>query len=500
MTSAITTEEDGIQFASIEGKRSSQTAGRNIFGAAAASVDGSLADRITRQGDWRKSYVGFVRELVEAGTRSGKDALRIASEGLHAVSQAVVFHRDGVDLPLAEAFKEHRGEIFHTATVVGHGQRENELSIPYRGELLSGEHLERQLTDWETRGIIEPSCGSAIRLVLAHPEWLDVSDVHLLMLGAASEMGPLASLSRWGANIIAVDLPRPELWTRIIGIAQEGSGRLHLPIRGQIPDDAQAYAGVAGADLLTDTPEIRTWVESFDVPFAAGNYAYADGSKFTLLAAGADALIASFLEARPGRSLAYLATPTDVFAVPNAVVEGSHRAQQASAPLRRFAGRFGGSRLFAPNYRSVIEGDDGKVWGISDCLVPQQGPNYAAAKMLQRWRATCARDAGSLTSANIAPATRTRSVVKNKVLATAYRGADAYGVEIFESETSRALMAALLVHDLRNPSALSRPTSILDHPYSLFADGAAHGGLWRSAYEPRTVLPMAVVRGLFKKA
>ena len=29
--------------------------------------------------------------------------------------------------------------------------------------------------------------------------------------------------------------------------------------------------------------------------------------------------------------------------------------------------------------------------GVNDSLVPQQGPNYALAKRLQRWRATVAR-------------------------------------------------------------------------------------------------------------
>ena len=91
-------------------------------------------------------------------------------------------------------------------------------------------------------------------------------------------------------------------------------------------------------------------------------------------------------------------------------------------------------------------------FGLADSVVPQQGPNYALAKRLQRWRAVVARES-VVTSANVAPATRTRSVTKNKVLAAAYAGAASFGVEVFEVDTSRALMAALLLHDLRNPSA-----------------------------------------------
>ena len=64
----------------------------------------------------------------------------------------------------------------------------------------------------------------------------------------------------------------------------------------------------------------------------------------------------------------------------------------------------------------------------------QQGPNYALAKRLQRWRATVARDGGATVSMNVAPPTRTRSVTKNRVLAAAYAGAGRFGVEVFEPD------------------------------------------------------------------
>ena len=50
-------------------------------------------------------------------------------------------------------------------------------------------------------------------------------------------------------------------------------------------------------------------------------------------------------------------------------------------------------------------------------------------------------------------------------------------------------MAALLVHDLR------RPAPVLAHPDELFAEAAAHGGFWRSAYAPRSVLSLAALAG-----
>ena len=106
-----------------------------------------------------------------------------------------------------------------------------------------------------------------------------------------------------------------------------------------------------------------------------------------------------------------------------------------------------GGRLLRRNYAP------GTDPGLNDSLVPQQGPNYALAKRLQRWRATVARRDGRTVSLNVAPPTRTRSVVKNRALASAYAGAHRFGIEVFEPATSNTLMAALLVHDLRTGAA-----------------------------------------------
>jgi hypothetical protein len=129
--------------------------------------------------------------------------------------------------------------------------------------------------------------------------------------------------------------------------------------------------------------------------------------------------------------------------------------------------------------------------GIADSLVPQQGPNYALAKRLQRWRAAVARAEGGTVSMNVAPPTRTRSVVKNRALAAAYAGAHRFGVEVFEPATSNVLMAALLVHDLHTGGGPAH-----EHPWQDEAYAAAHGGLWRTPYAPRSVLGLAAALGV----
>src|SRR5262249_58457670 len=113
-------------------------------------------------------------------------------------------------------------------------------------------------------------------------------------------------------------------------------------------------------------------------------------------------------------------------------------------------------------------------------LVAQQGPNYALAKRLQRWRAAFARDGGATVSLNVAPPTRTKSVVQNRLLAAAYAGAHRFGVEIFEPATCKVLMAALLVHDLQTGGGPAPP-----HPLQGQADAPAAGGAGGPADRPR---------------
>ena len=81
-------------------------------------------------------------------------------------------------------------------------------------------------------------------------------------------------------------------------------------------------------------------------------------------------------------------------------------------------------------------------------------------------------------------------MLKNRALAAAYAGAHRFGVEVFEPATTRALMAALLVHDLHTGGGPAHA-----HPWEDEAHAAAHGGLWRIPYAPRSALMIAALLG-----
>jgi hypothetical protein len=235
-------------------------------------------------------------------------------------------------------------------------------------------------------------------------------------------------------------------------------------------------------------PLLADWVAGLDGPLTLGNYVYADGAANLRVCAAADALTLRLQAARDDLALAFLATPTDVFAVPRDAVAQSVRAYETRTAIAKLAGRplrtLSGGRLLR---RAYVPGADP---GVNDSLVAQQGPNYALAKRLQRWRASVARAGGATVSLNVAPPTRTRSVIKNRALAAAYAGAHRFGVEAFEPETTRVLMAALLVHDLNTGGGPAHA-----HPWQDEAYAAAHGGLWRIAYAPRSALGLAALLG-----
>jgi hypothetical protein len=243
-----------------------------------------------------------------------------------------------------------------------------------------------------------------------------------------------------------------------------------------------------GFDITGDVPAVADWLAGTSGPLTLGNYVYADGAANVRVASAVDALTVRLAAGRNDLSLAFLATPTDVFAVPADAVAQSARAYANRSPVAKLGGgplrALSGGRLLRPAY------PPGADPGICDSLIAQQGPNYVLAKRLQRWRATVARDGGATVSMNVAPPTRTRSVTRNRVLAAAYAGAGRFGVEVFEPATTRTLMAALLVHDLETGG---KPAAA--HPWEDEAHAAAHGGLWRIAYTPRSALGLAALLG-----
>lgn len=475
----------GVQFPSND--RSSSRMAKTVVAEGLRCVDPVAADRVHQIKDWRKGYLAPFTEMVSAGVSDAAAWDGVARNALEELqSRMVGVHTvDGetVETPMKDYLAVVNSDAATPGTEIIEGKAApaETLSIPYRGEELSGAALSRQLHKWVTDGVIEPSCAEALHLVKENPQWLRMSGRSMLVLGLGSEMGPAGPLLRWGADVLGVDLPSSPAWERLRADADTFAGRLHMPTDS---------AGRPGVDLLTQLPEIAAWARAAaPAPLTVGSYFYADGGTHVMLSSAANALVVDLLSDGTADALAYLATPMDTFVVPAEVREASDAALAArkATDIKKIVGTLTGQKVFHRNY------EPGNGPAVHDALVPQQGPNYTLAKRIQRWRATTAFADGHTVSVNIAPATDTRSVTKNKILANTYKGAGAFGIEIFHPETSSALLAALLVHDLN----VGRPD--VSNQWEHESSGAASGGLWRQPYLPRTALPVAALLGTVKR-
>ena len=477
-----------------KGKRASGAPGQRILAAALRGLDPAAADAVIAERDWRHAYPRHWRALVQAQAAKPVSTVASARAGLAAARGELPFLRAGQPVALADAMRTPR-QALQTVQLRGSGDAAPApWTVPHQGRELAGDALARQIDRWEKAGVCEPAHAAALRDCLAHPDWFDLSDQHLVLLGAGSEAGPLAWLARWRAHLVGIDLARAATWTRIAATVAAGNATLTAPVApGQPLDVAQA-----GADLLADTPEIAAWLAALGQPLGIANLAYLDGERHLRVSLAMDAISATLCAADPRTQLAYMATPTDVFAVPEdlaAAVMQRYADRGLVKKLAQFGARLSsGGRGFAPHIEAMVDAGDFGRWGLVDALVVEQGPNYALAKRLQQWRALVARAEGRRVAFNVAPSTTTASVVSNPLLAAGFRGAKAFGVEVFEPATTNALMAAMWVHQLR-----TAPRDFA-HPLKLLVHTANHGGLWRLPYLPRSVLPVAVLLGFVKRA
>ena len=507
---ASDSREQGVAFpADEDGRISTMALNQNVFADAARPTSADLARDITRERDWRASYVPYVRRLLELGMASPENAVAISADGLASLRSRMVFRRGDAATSIDEAMQAPV-DVLGTATVYGRARGTPRLAVPYRGRELTGDSLRRQLDDGVERGIAEPSFADAVAIVVDTPDWLDLSDQAVAVLGAGSEMGPFEQLCQWGADVWALDLPRPQVWRRVLSTAVGGRGILRVPLAASErlsgenvgPTGLDDLAAVAGANLIESAPELRVWLAQAEGPLTVGNYVYADSGLHVRASVAADAVMTGLQAERDDLTLAFLATPTDVFSVPWDVVEDArrrYRARSIAAKVASPVGLVSAGRVLQEHYARRAAADADPPYGVADNLVPQQGPNYALAKRMQRWRATVAREQGVTASLNIAPPTRTASVLKNRAFSLAYAGMGRFGLEVFDPPASNALMAAMLVHDLRNPSSSAHPGTRLEHPLDHFVDGANPGGMWRSPYEPNSVMTAAAVAGLFER-
>lgn len=497
---------DGIQYPIDEHaqKPSTTKVAKQILHAALQPVAAITAKKVIQEKNWRKNYPYYFRTLIEGQIQSTENALQSAEAGLKQAQKSMLFQRHTKSISISEAMQQYQNHhIFESHQIIGKGSADIAAwGIPYQGDFLTGQKLLDQLVLWEKNGIIDASNAKALREVHAHPEWFDLSKRTVVLFGAASEAGPLTWLSKWKANIIAIDLPNEKVWQKIKNIIEQGNATLIAP--QQTNENGQTSLG---ADLLKQTPEIANWLASFEQQLDLAGIAYLDGEKHVRVSLAMIAIMQKVSQLKADSSLMFMLTPTDIYAVPKHVFTETEIRRKNRGRIEKIVSKavakISLSHFFQANDETLFSSNHSTEYGISDCMVIEQGPNYALAKRLQQWYAMLARQGGQKVSINIAPSTTTQSVIKNPLLKAAFEGADLFGVEAFAPETTNAIMAAIWIYDLNCSDSLSNPNNVLEHPLKLIMDNANHGGLWNVPYLVRTALPFSALYGFgldkFKK-
>jgi len=503
--------EKGLSFpVDSKGERSTTLTGKNIL---AAAIRGSgapnaeeLAKKCESEKNWRFKYNKHYMKMVEVSAWSHEAALGVANAGINYMHSNFEFV-DPTDSTKAEKFDRYMASKSNMKcpwfTGVVEGTKRSEpaprVSVPYKGGILSGETLKKQLTRWAKYGTIEPDAADSILSMVDEP--LDLRDQHFILIGAGSAMGPFSKLLEHGATVVALDIPGAwgpragDLWNRLTTTARNSRGRLLFPMnKPQEPfTSTTTDFSACGCSLTESTAEILSWLKTIDTNgkgITVGNYTYLDGDLHVKLSLAADAVIDGLSKSRPNVSIAFLCTPTDIHFIP----DEAHRAA-----LKRFgfhpgkAIEFlinlltGGTKLVKNALKPVKTSTDQTV-KLVDGLSVAQGPNYALAKRLQHWRAIVAYNGGQTVSTNIAPSTSTLSVVSNKSFAWAYGGMPYFKpFEIFQQDTTNAVMATLLAYDIVKKDSVANPANrdkkSIRNPLELFKWNSIHGGLWRAAYK-----------------
>ena len=436
------------------GRASSSVLARGMA-LAAATADPRLAERVKGAEPWREGYRAAMTDLsrVDAPSR-GSEAARA---GLAWLTKSLHF-ADGCRIGEARAVEVRGGSW----KVSGNREPRRELSLELDGRDYRGRSLLALLDEWRRRGFIRRGAHDALAEVIDDPGILDLEGWTFACLGASAALSPAPSLLAWGADVAAPVRAGQEKNSALIDAARSGAGTLILP---PVP-----------LDVAREPEAVAGWIAALDGRIAIVDTLYAPGAKFLLAEAGADVVESLVTHARPDTALAWYGSPTDAYVL--------------SEPPKAHFGRGPAASALAAYAKAQGLGPS-RVDGVYPGYIGVQGPNYAAAKRIGRWRATVEREAGRTVSYNVGPLSMTRSVLVSRPLRAAYGGLRRLGIEPLPATASAELMAALLVWDLKNPRAAAESESFL-------TDKAIDCGLFSCPYEPNGLMAFAVALGADK--
>jgi len=501
----------GVAFPLVENARSSTTACKHVLTAAfkAAQTDSGQAvlESLQRNKNWRFGYTPYlVAMATEMGSSQGSNALNIARAGLAAANDLFEYHHHQTQCKMSEAADQHVPQPFFTGIVQG-SQRNSpapEIDVPLDGKSHRGADLVNVVRGIVAHGSAEPSLLATVEEVVQHPEWYDLSGHCVLLLGATSEMGPLEHLLAAGATVIAVARPTTgKKWVQLLNKAKNSRGSLVFPSSAhcEAGDSIESKASKAGADVCAQVPELCQWLAGPEISELINSSAcghltvysgiYLDGEGFVRATLAMDAIVQACSAMAHKPCLIYIDTPSAAHVVPLAVKEGSRSTMRESSIWFKW---FESIYLLKQNAFMPL-GTSSAQRCVYDGLATQQGPNYAMAKLMQRWRAIIARDLGCTVSVTTGPGAKTESVMHAPTLALLMNSLHLFPPNhASDPETVQALLTLVMMRDLQSKKAYANPDLKLENPMDLFFENAWHGGAWRSPYDLKSIGHYVVAR------
>jgi hypothetical protein len=229
-----------------------------------------------------------------------------------------------------------------------------------------------------------------------------------------------------------------------------------------------------------------------------------DGEACVRVTVAMDAIVTSVMKHRNDVGLCYYVSPAIVFPIPVEAAQDAKQRyeQEKSTSWKRWLSTMSMNKWYQPanTWKQLNDADPSSTsqLPILNGLVNFQGPNYALAKTMQTWRCMVARASGANVSAPPAPGTRTDSVLHSPQAAAFMEGLQYVPPLLaFDVWPVSSLLTAIVLHQLDQHkfSSGSSNSRQLQHPLTMFWDGAVHGGAWRCPYSSDSFMIMTYILG-----
>ncbi|MBL8922747.1 MAG: hypothetical protein JNJ54_28115 [Myxococcaceae bacterium] len=419
-----------------------------------------------------KDGFGDVVTRFEAARVASVRRVEVARHLVQATNAALLL--DGV--PLLAALEEPAAPPL--AEVRTGGTRRWVPEVPLDGRVYRGREVLEAIAQLKDAHHLTHAAHQALTWVVERSaDGLDLSGHRFAVIGAGAELSPVPVLLAAGATVRWLDVKAPG--------GLEGS---LVTTRG-------------GDDVLNHPRAVLAALKEFaeDGPVHVGLFAYAPGAGRELrLAAGMDAVVHS---AGPGvvKTVSLYVSPTSPGELqPEDLDTASLRAAAPAWWQRGFAAAraLKGPGSYGQPHAQVARG-----------AISLQGAAYQAAQYLTKLVSSEVLAVDGLAgrpvtvSANVAGITETRSL-SHPLFQAAFRGAPAFGVRIFRPETTRALSALLMLHDLLNPDAPGSSARAFEseaHRARALRSQQIHGGAYSLPWQFESAVRTAAVMGLGKR-